>query len=85
MAKKNTVNVLKSEIKLLKKELSRAKKKVNRFEDLEIKQAEEFLKEEIEEREEVSTSHKCPKCTNCVKGRLHSLTIGDYKLKTKNL
>jgi hypothetical protein len=64
MTKKNKFETekLKAEVKKLRKQLSRNKKREFLYEDLEAKEAEALLKEELEERKNVSSKEKCPRC-----------------------
>lgn len=59
---KSEAEQLKNEIKKLRKQLSRQKKRSYTYEDLETKEAEILLKEELAERRDISTKDQCPKC-----------------------
>jgi len=58
---KSEVEELKGLVRSLQKEVKRTKKRQHLYEDLEIKQAEEMIKEEIEEKQTLK-DERCPKC-----------------------
>jgi transposase-like protein len=61
---KNIIQKQKSMIRNLQKQLSRFYKQEERYVELEEKEAEILLREEIEERQEITSTHSCPRCNN---------------------
>ena len=56
------VRELKSELRHLKKTMARKQKREHLLEDVESREAELFLQEEMEEKKTVAQTERCPKC-----------------------